>query len=80
MPVALAFEVLQADNDPCNIMVYEISRGAPVHCHWRCIALLLATRLLAEYVTAAQPVALAWPNICEVLQAGLDVQHHMMYT
>jgi hypothetical protein len=22
-PVALAFEVLQADNDPCNIMVYE---------------------------------------------------------
>jgi hypothetical protein len=26
-PVALAFEVLQADNDPCNIMVYE--RCAP---------------------------------------------------
>lgn len=22
-PVALAFEVLQADNDPCNIVVYE---------------------------------------------------------
>jgi quinol monooxygenase YgiN len=22
-PVALSFEVLQADNDPCNIMVYE---------------------------------------------------------
>uniref|UniRef100_A0A383VP24 ABM domain-containing protein n=1 Tax=Tetradesmus obliquus TaxID=3088 RepID=A0A383VP24_TETOB len=29
-PVALAFEVLQADNDPCNIMVYEryVSREA----------------------------------------------------
>jgi hypothetical protein len=42
-PVALAFEVLQADNDPCNIMVYE-----------RCV---LATRARIATSPVPQPVA-----------------------